>query len=312
MGKCLVLGQLKLTSSIGPKPLTSLAYFASCFKCSKPNSQFTKQFSRSTKMDDDYDPSVGLQQNGVEKKSKGGKRLSVERIYQKKSQLEHISLRPDTYIGSVQPVTEKMWVLDEDENSKKIVSREITYVPGFYKIFDEILVNAADNKQRDKKMDTIKIDIKPEENCIKIYNNGKGIPVAHHEKENMYVPTMIFGHLLTSSNFNDEEEKVTGGRNGFGAKLCNVFSNKFTLETSCKEYKKEFKQSWANNMSKANDPKIKEASGEDFTRVTFYPDLAKFNMERLDNDTVALLSRRAYDIAASTRGVKVYLNGKKI
>ena len=65
-------------------------------------------------------------------------------------------------------------------------------------------------------------------------------------------------------------------------------------------------------MSKANDPKIKEASGEDFTRVTFYPDLAKFNMERLDNDTVALLSRRAYDIAASTRGVKVNLIYKSL
>ena len=106
--------------------------------------------------------------------------------------------------------------------------------------------------------------------------------------------------------------QVTGGRNGFGAKLCNVFSSKFTLETSCKEYKKEFKQSWANNMSKANDPKIKEASGEDFTRVTFYPDLAKFNMDRLDSDTVALLSRRAYDIAASTRGVKVNLIYKSL
>ena len=48
---------------------------------------------------------------------------------------------------------------------------------------------------------------------------------------------MIFGHLLTSSNFNDEEEKVTGGRNGYGAKLCNVFSNKFTVETGSKKKK---------------------------------------------------------------------------
>ena len=98
---------------------------------------------------------------------------------------------------------------------------------------------------------------------------------------------------------------MTGGRNGFGAKLCNVFSTKFTLETACKEYKKEFRQSWANNMSKAGDPKIKEFSSEDFTRVTFYPDLAKFNMTELDKDTVALLSRRAYDVAASSQGVKV-------
>merc|ERR1719210_1526938 len=234
-----------------------------------------------------------------EKKKGGNKRLSVERIYQKKSQLEHILLRPDTYIGSVQPLTEKMYVLDEE--SQQIVNREITYVPGLYKIFDEILVNAADNKQRDKKMDTIKIDIKPEENCIKIYNNGKGIPVAHHEKENMYVPTMIFGHLLTSSNFNDEEEKVTGGRNGFGAKLCNVFSKKFTLETACKENKKQFKQSWADNMGKAGEPKIKEFDSTDFTRVTFQPDLQKFNMETLTDDTIALLSRRAFDVAASVQ-----------
>ena len=101
--------------------------------------------------------------------SKGSKkRLSVERIYQKKTQLEHILLRPDTYIGSVQPVTEKMWVLDEDN---QIVNREITYVPGLYKIFDEILVNAADNKQRDKKMDTIKIDINAEQNEIKVFSS---------------------------------------------------------------------------------------------------------------------------------------------
>merc|ERR1719153_1380650 len=120
-------------------------------------------------MDDDYDPSVGLQQNGVEKKSKGGKRLSVERIYQKKSQLEHILLRPDTYIGSVQTVTEPMWVHDEEAG---MVKRDTTYVPGLYKIFDEILVNAADNKQRDPKMDTIKIDINAAENTISVMNNG--------------------------------------------------------------------------------------------------------------------------------------------
>lgn len=79
---------------------------------------------------------------------------------------------------------------------------------GLYKIFDEILVNAADNKQRDPKMDMIKIDINQEENLISVWNNGKGIPVVMHKEEKMYVPTMIFGHLLTSSNYNDDEDKV--------------------------------------------------------------------------------------------------------
>ena len=50
-----------------------------------------------------------------------------------------------------------------------------------------------------------------EQNKIKIWNNGKGIPVVMHKGENMFVPTMIFGHLLTSSNFDDTEKKVTGG-----------------------------------------------------------------------------------------------------
>jgi DNA topoisomerase-2 len=209
----------------------------------------------------------------------------------------------------VQTVTEPMWV-HEDETG--MVKREVTYVPGLYKIFDEILVNAADNKQRDPKMDTIRIDINPGENTISVMNNGKGIPCEMHKEEKMYVPTMIFGHLLTGSNFNDDEARVTGGRNGFGAKLCNVFSTKFTVETADSNMKKVFRQTWGDNMSKASDPKLKDYSGEDFTRVTFSPDLAKFGMERLDPDTVALLSRRAFDIAATTKGVKVLLNGKRV
>uniref|UniRef100_A0A3B3UNK1 DNA topoisomerase 2 n=1 Tax=Poecilia latipinna TaxID=48699 RepID=A0A3B3UNK1_9TELE len=243
------------------------------------------------------------------KKDKAGSKLSVERVYQKKTPLEHILLRPDTYVGSLEPVTQQMWVFDEDVGMNQ---REITYVPGLYKIFDEILVNAADNKQRDKNMTTIKVNIDPESNTISIWNNGKGIPVVEHKDEKMYVPALIFGHLLTSSNYDDDEKKVTGGRNGYGAKLCNIFSTKFTVETACKEYRHSFKQTWQNNMTKTSDPKIKFFDGEDFTCVTFQPDLAKFKMDKLDKDIVALLTRRAYDVAGSCRGVKVSLNGKKL
>ena len=185
------------------------------------------------------------------------KRLSVERIYQKKSQREHILLRPDTYIGSVQPNLEAMWVYDEGEAGMN--HREINYVPGFYKIFDEILVNAADNKQRDSKMDVIKIEINTEKNVISIMNNGRGIPVELHKEQNMYVPTMIFGHLLTSSNFDDKEAKTTGGRNGFGAKLCNVFSKKFTVETADKNIGKSFKQTWSDDEGRR--PRVEGRQG---------------------------------------------------
>ncbi|KAM3923871.1 DNA topoisomerase 2-alpha [Leptodactylus fuscus] len=242
-------------------------------------------------------------------KKADNKRLSVERIYQKKTQLEHILLRPDTYIGSVEPVTQQMWVYDEVEG---LNSREVTFVPGLYKIFDEILVNAADNKQRDPTMSCIKITIDPENNSVSVWNNGKGIPVVEHKVEKVYVPALIFGQLLTSSNYDDEEKKVTGGRNGYGAKLCNIFSTKFTVETACREYKKIFKQTWTNNMSTAGEAKIKSFDGEDYTCITFQPDLSKFKMEILDRDIVALMSRRAYDVAGAAKGVKVFLNGKRL
>lgn len=242
--------------------------------------------------------------------AKKKKRLSVERIYQKKTQLEHILLRPDTYIGSVEPIKQNMWVYDAETDA--IVSKEITYTPGLYKIFDELLVNAADNKQRDPAMGCVKITIDADSNTISVWNDGRGIPVEMHKEQKVYVPTLIFGHLLTSSNYNDEEKKVTGGRNGYGAKLCNIFSTKFVVETCSSDSNKKFKQTWTNNMGKVTEPIVKDFSGKDFTCVTFKPDLAKFKMESLDKDIISLLSRRAYDVAGSVRGISVYLNGKKL
>ena len=104
-----------------------------------------------------------------------------------------------------------------------------------------------------------------------------------HKDQKMYVPTMIFGHLLTSSNFDDSEQKTTGGRNGFGAKLCNVFSTKFVVETAYKESRKEFKQTWKNNMSKAGEATTKASADKpDYTKITYYPDIQKFNMTSID------------------------------
>ncbi len=120
------------------------------------------------------------------------------------TQLEHIMLRPDTYIGSTEHQQVPMWVVVD----KKMVQKTISFVPGLYKIFDEILVNAADNKVRDPTMDTLKVEIDPEANVIKVLNTGAGIPVEVHKVEGVYVPELIFGHLLTSSNYDDNQKKV--------------------------------------------------------------------------------------------------------
>jgi DNA topoisomerase-2 len=245
---------------------------------------------------------------------KGGKTIKkkkIEDIYQKKTQLEHILLRPDTYIGSVEPMTQTMWVFDPD--TKKMVFRNVNFVPGLYKIFDEILVNAADNKIRDPSMDTIKVDINQQEGIISIYNNGKGIPVVIHAAEKVYVPELIFGHLLTSSNYDDEEKKMTGGRNGYGAKLCNIFSTEFIVETADMNTEKKFKQVFKNNMSFKSEPHITSSSiRSEYTKITFKPDFSKFHMTGIDSDLYALFAKRVYDLAGCVKNVKVYFNGERI
>ncbi|KAM5273541.1 LOW QUALITY PROTEIN: DNA topoisomerase 2-alpha-like [Ctenodactylus gundi] len=247
-----------------------------------------------------------MQMNKIKKNEDAKKRLPIERICQKKVQLEHILLCPDTYIGSVELVTQRMWVYDEDVG---INYREVTFVPGLYKIFDEILMNAADNKQKRPKM-SIRVTIDPENNLISIWNNGKGMPVVEHKVEKIFVPALIF-ELLTSSNYDDDEKKVTGSRNGYEAKLCNICSTKFTVDTASKEYKKMFKQTWMDNMGRTGEVDLKPVSGEDYMCIAFQPDLSKFKMQSLDKDVVALMVKRA-DIAGSTKDVKVFLNGNKL
>ena len=158
--------------------------------------------------------------------------------YQKLSQVEHILKRPDTYIGSIEKHEAMLWV--KHEKSEHFDNQKIEYVPGLYKIFDEIIVNAADNCQRYNGTSVIKVWIDCQKNEICVYNDGEGVPVVIHKDHKVYIPELIFGQLLSGSNFNDEERKVTGGRNGFGAKLTNIFSTRFTIETADAKTRKRF------------------------------------------------------------------------
>lgn len=211
-----------------------------------------------------------------------------------------------------------MFILVDDN----IIEKEITFTPGLYKIFDEIVVNAADNKQRDPNMDKLDITVNAEENLISVKNNGNGIPIVMHKEHGIYIPTMIFGQLLTGSNFDDNEDKTTGGRNGYGAKLANVFSTEFIVECVDTEHELYFHQVFRDNMSIAENPTVKKLNAVqkkagDYVKITFSPDLPRFKMTRLDEDTVGLLAKRAYDMAGSManrdgKKLIVSLNDKKL
>ncbi|CAJ0631420.1 12291_t:CDS:2 [Entrophospora sp. SA101] len=236
---------------------------------------------------------------------------TIEETYIKLTPIEHVLKRPDTYVGSVEAITDKQWIYNAEED--KLEYKEITYVPAFFKIFDEILVNAADNKIRDSSMSTLKVKIDKEAGKISVYNNGKGIPIEIHKELNVYVPEMLFGQLMTSSNYNDDEKKVTGGRNGLGAKSVNIFSTQFTVETTDTTQKKRYIQLFHNNMTQTDKPKITSYSKkEEYTMISFIPDFEKFGMTGLTDEAISLLSKRVHDMAGTVKDVKVFLNDKRI
>lgn len=249
----------------------------------------------------------------TESKTVKSKTKSIEERFQKKSQREHVLIRPDMYIGSIVPESGEMWVYDKEINL--IVKKTITYVPGFYKIIDELIVNAHDHFVRGEKCTWIKMYFNQKDGSITIWNNGNGIPVEFHKDENMYVPELIFGHFLAGENFDDEEEKITGGRNGVGAKASNTYSFRFIVETLDAKSKKKYIQEWKNNMSERSDPIITDMKkGEEpYTKITCYPDYPRFGMTHLDDDHMSLLMKRAYDISGCIgEKVKVYLNDELI
>lgn len=253
----------------------------------------------------------GASSNKLQAAAPAKKKKTASETYTKLTPIEHILKRPDSYIGSVETITQALWTYDAQ--TKRMAYREVKYVPGFCKIVDEILVNAADNKINDPSMDTLKVTIDLEKGIISVYNNGRGIPIEIHSEEKIYIPEMIFGHLLAGSNYDDDEKKLTGGRNGYGAKLANIYSHEFTIETADKSTRQIYRQTWTDNMGTCGKAKItKNSKNEEWTRVTFRPDLKRFGMNKIDEDTLGLLRKRVYDMAGTVKDVKVFLNDERL
>ena len=225
--------------------------------------------------------------------------------YTKLSQIEHVLTRPGMYIGSIDKELTNMFIL----KNNKIIEKEIEYSPGLYKIYDEIISNAYDESIRTNIVKNIKINIF--DNKISVFNDGSSIEIKEDPKTKILLPELVFGHLLTSSTFT-EEKRITAGTHGLGAKLTNIFSKSFEIEIGDEKNKKHYYQKFGNNLSKINEPKIKNYNKKNFVKITFLPDYNKFGFENLTNDILALFEKRVYDIAGILSKVNVYFNDKLI
>ena len=243
--------------------------------------------------------------------------------YQKMTDKEHILKKPDTYIGSIEMTEAETFVYDSATSS--IVQRTIHYIPGLYKLFDEGAVNSRDHFVRQEQairdakpnalpVTCIEFEIS-EDGTISITNDGNGIDVAQHPDHKLWIPEMIFGHLRTSTNYDEnKKEKIVGGKNGFGFKLVLIWSSWGRVETVDHVRGLKYIQEFKNNLDEICPPKItKCTTTKPYTKVSFRPDYARFGIENLTPDMRALFEKRIYDIAAITdKSVKVKYNGALI
>ena len=245
--------------------------------------------------------------------------LALADQYKRLSHRDHILELPDTYIGSVETHEERRWVYDDQ--SKKMAYRKVNFNPGFYKLFYEIIVNARDaliRSQTEKGKQPVKhIDVRVEEvngvTEISVENDGDGIPVVEHTEYKVWVPELIFGHLLTSGNYNKQEEKIVGGKNGYGAKLANIFSTQFTVETRDTKTGLKYSQTWSNHMSSCSKPSVKsDKAQKGFVKISFRPDLSRFTYLDMENMQDVLRTRAIELAALAGKEVKVTWNGELI
>uniref|UniRef100_A0A6C0APK8 DNA topoisomerase (ATP-hydrolyzing) n=1 Tax=viral metagenome TaxID=1070528 RepID=A0A6C0APK8_9ZZZZ len=245
--------------------------------------------------------------------------------YEILSHEEHVLKLPDTYIGSTSTSGEQRWLIDSVSN--KMVWKTVQCNPGLYKLYDEILVNARDafvraatteGRQPIKHIDITVKKGESEPVIISVENDGDGIPVEEHPTEKCYIPELIFGRLLTSSNYTEGEEKIVGGKNGYGAKLANIFSSRFSVTTSNPASGKKYSQTWHKNMSVRDKPSIRKLTGsKGSVLIEFAPDASRFvgafQDGELTSDMLSVFHTRAIELAAMVgSGVKVTWNGAAI
>ena len=241
--------------------------------------------------------------------------------YQQKTDKQHILDNPDTYIGSVEEIDSDLWILNSE--GTKIIEKNIKYIPGLFKLFDEGIVNCRDHVVRmtqaisggqENCIPVSNIDISiSDDGTITMFNDGNGIDIAEHPEHKIWIPEMIFGHLRTSTNYDKTEKKIVGGKNGFGFKLVLIWSTHGSVETVDHVRGLKYCQQFNNNLDEICKPSITKCKTKPYTKITFKPDYKRLGINGLSPDIIALLKKRTYDVAAITdKNLKVKYNSNLI
>ena len=190
---------------------------------------------------------------------------------------------------------------------------DITYSAGLAKIFDEAITNATDNYNRNPYlMDPIEVDISDKH--FRIKNYGATIPLVKEYNEDLhreyYKPEMAFSVFQSSSNYDDDVNRTSNGKNGVGIKLANVFSIYFEINIVNNGVK--YHQTFQNNMdpNMTSIPEFIQAPNEkDSVEIISYPDFPKLHISNISEGNLYHLLFRAFSCVAFGRDI--YINKQK-
>ena len=242
--------------------------------------------------------------------------MDLSKQYRKHTHREHILSLPDTYIGSIEDTSEETFVVNGESFQQDVIT---AFNPGFYKLVDELLVNAHDHvvrlNQRNSEQPVKNIEISiVDGKTFVIKNDGESIDVEKHPEYAVYIPQLIFGELLTSTNYDKEEKKLVGGKNGYGVKLVNIFAKKLDLTIVDGKRNLKYTQTFSDNMSVVVPPTIKPCKGKPYVEIEWTPDFQKFGWtDSIPSQLLKVIERRVYDLAMTVgKNVKVTWCGNHI
>lgn len=223
---------------------------------------------------------------------------------------EHIRLRVGMYAGSM--AKEQLNGMFFGQYSSRMV------IPALLKIIGEIFENSTDEAIRTnfKYGNKIHLDVQNVDEGLEgiktyvtIKDNGRGIPVEEVDTGSggkMYRPVAAWTKARAGSNFGENRETI--GANGVGSFLTNVLSTEFVGETS--DGKKKLKMV-CNGMGNVKSVSVSEST-EQYTKVTFAPDLDFFGITEIDQDHLDYLKDRLENLSASYPEITFYFNSEKI
>lgn len=236
-------------------------------------------------------------------------KVENKREFKVLTDVEHVLLRPNMYIGGINLAEKEQWIYDRASDRFKFGS--VKYVPALVKCASELIDNAIDVAIDTNFEKATKIQVNVDDKSIEVIDNGIGIPCEppkNSPDEKRTCAEIAWTTLKSGTSFNKNRNTI--GANGVGSSCVNVFSRLFIGESDDGRHSQTI--TCRNNLSEIKAGRICKSSGRSGVRVYCEPDLKRFGLEKIDDVHRDLVYQRLVNLAISYPKIKFTFNKEKI